>query len=117
MDLQRDVLARAERAADAGEHEPHLVLGQAEAGRDLPRSSCSHCVAMCSVDPAVLAGYREAGLGPERGLVLHRDLVLALDDDVGLGVRVAVHDAHVLEHVAVLGWSFGASGCSAATRR
>ena len=35
VDLHVDVLARPERAADPGERDPHLLLGQAEARRDL----------------------------------------------------------------------------------
>ena len=35
VDLHVDVLARAERPADPGQRDPHLLLGQPEAGRDL----------------------------------------------------------------------------------
>ncbi len=102
MNLQRDVLPRAEGAADAGEHEPHLLLGESEAGRDLTQILVEPLRRDVERHAAVLPGYRESGLGPERGLVLHRDLVLALDDDVRPRVGVAVHDAHVLDDVAVL---------------
>ena len=45
VDLHREVLAPAERPAHAGQREPDLVVGQAEAAAIWPRSTCSHCVA------------------------------------------------------------------------
>ncbi len=53
-------------------------------------------------DAAVLSGDRETGFGTERGLVLHRHFVFALDDDIGGRVRIAVHDADILDDVAIL---------------
>ena len=77
MDLHGQVLARAERAADAGQHQPHLVFWQAEAGRDLRLVHVQPLGGHVQLDPAVLGGHRQAGLGAEERLVLHADLVAA----------------------------------------
>src|SRR5205807_5327144 len=66
MDLQRDVLARTERAADAGEHEPHLLLGEPETWRDLTQILVEPLRRDVKRHAAVLPRYRESGLGPER---------------------------------------------------
>ena len=84
MDLHRDVLAPAERAADAGEREAHLVLRQGERSGDLVAVDVQPLGRDEEVDPAVLGGHREPGLRPEERLVLHPHLVLAADHDVGL---------------------------------
>ncbi len=53
------------------------------------------------VDPAVARRNRQPALGPERRLVLHPGLVVAVDPHVGRsGVDVAVGDVHVAQHVA-----------------
>ena len=80
VDLERDVLARAERAAHAGEHEPHLLLRQVEAGRDLLAVLVQPLGGDVQLDavPAVV-GDRQRRLEPEERLVLHADLVGALD--------------------------------------
>ena len=52
------------------------------------------------VDAALAVGHREPRLGPEEGLVLHADLVLAADHDVGRRVGVAVVDAQMAQDVA-----------------
>ena len=87
VDLHRQVLAAAERAADAGERHPHLVLGQAEDGGDLAQVGVQPLGGDVEVDAAVLGGHGEAGLRAEEGLVLHAEGVLALDDDVGALAR------------------------------
>ncbi len=73
-----------------------------EARRDLARSSCSHWVEMYRSTPAVLGRARP---GPTRGrgrLVLHADLVGALDRRPRpTRARVAVADHQVAEDVAV----------------
>src|SRR5439155_19379670 len=95
MDLQRDILPRAERPTDTGEHEVDLRLGQAEAGGDLSEILVQPLRRDVQRHAAVRIRDRESGLGTEWRLVLHPDLVLALDDDLGGRVRVAVHDAPV----------------------
>ncbi len=111
VDLHRDVLAAAEGTADAGERHAHLLLGQAEDGGDLPEVRVQPLGGDVEVDTAVLAGYREAGLGAEEGLVLHAEGVLAGDDDVGApgGLvrvaaddRLAVHDVRVRDVAGVV---------------
>ena len=83
MDLHAEVLAGAERAADAAERDPHLVGRQVEAGGDLVAVDVQPLGRHEQVDAAVLGGHREAGLGAEERLVLHPDLVVAGDHDVG----------------------------------
>lgn len=56
------------------------------------------------VDAAVLLGHGESGLGPEEGLVLHAEGVLALHDDVGApagGGDVSAHDGLAVHDVGV----------------
>ena len=87
MDLQADVLAGAERAADAAEHEAHLLLGEPEAGGDLLAVLVQPLGGDVQLDAAaVVVGDRQRRLEPEERLVLHADLVGALDDDVAGGV-------------------------------
>ena len=101
VDLHGEVLARAEGAADAGERDPHLLLGQAEARRDLLPVDVQPLRRDVEVDAAVGGRDGEPGLRPERRLVLHRRLVVALDPDVGLDrVGVPADDVHVAEDVA-----------------
>ena len=90
MDLHREVLAAAERAAHAGQREPHLLGRQAEARGDLVAVDVQPLGRDVEVDAALAVGDREPGLRAEEGLVLHADLVLAGDDDVGRRVGVAV---------------------------
>ena len=100
MDLHRQVLAAAERAAHAAERDAHLLRRQVEAGRGLVAVDVQPLRGDEEVDAAVLGRHREAGLGAEEGLVLHPDLVLAADHDLGGGLRVAVLDPHVAQQVA-----------------
>ena len=102
VDLQRHVLARTERAADAREHQTHLRLGQPEAGGDLAEILVQPLRRDMQGHAAVRVGDRETRFGSERRLVLHPDLVLGLDDHVGPCVRIAVHDAHILDDVPVV---------------
>ena len=82
VDLEADVLPGAERAADAAEHEPHLLLRQAEAGGDLLAVLVQPLGGDVQLDAAAaVVGHRERGLEAEERLVLHADLVRALDDD------------------------------------
>ena len=95
-----EVLAAAERAADAAEHEPHLLRRQVERGGELVAVDVQPLGGDEEVHAAVLGRHREARLRPEEGLVLHADLVLAGDHDLALGVRVAVADRDVAQQVA-----------------
>ena len=103
VDLQADVLAGAERAADAGEGHPHLVGRQAEAGGDLVAVDVQPLGRHVQVDAAVVVGDGEPGLGAHERLVLHADLVGALDDDLARGRRVAVAD-HQVAKTLPSGW-------------
>ena len=99
--MQADVLARAERAADTGEREPHLLLGEPEARGHLVAVVVQPLGRDDEVDAAVVGGDRQARLRAHERLVLHADLVGALDDDRTVRRRVAVADDQVAEHVAV----------------
>src|SRR5207245_1137420 len=101
MDLDRGVLAGAERAAHAREDDPHLRLRQPEAWRELVEVLVKPLRGDVERDAPVLTRYGEPGLRTERRLVLHRELVFAFDDDVGLRRGVAVTDADALEDVAL----------------
>ena len=92
VDLHREVLAPAEGAADPGEVDPHLLLLEPEAGRDLVAVDVQPLRRHVDVDAALAVGHREPGLRPEEGLVLDPELVDALDADLAGGVRVAVAD-------------------------
>ncbi len=95
VDLHRDVLAAAERAADAAEREPHALGRQAEAGGDLVAVDVQPLRRDVQIDAAVAVRHRQPGLRAQERLVLHADLVGALDDDVGIrrrGVAVLDHD-------------------------
>ena len=87
MDLHREVLAAAERAADAGEVDPHLLERQPEAGRDLAAVDVQPLRRDVDVDAALAVGHREPGLGAEERLVLAAELVDAGDGDVALPRR------------------------------
>lgn len=104
VDLHGQVLAATEGAADAGQRHAHLVLGQAEDRGDLLEVRVQPLGGDVQVDAAVLGRHGETRLGAEERLVLHAEVVLALDDEVGLlgglfGVaaddRLAVHDVRV----------------------
>ena len=92
MDLHGEVLAPAERAADAGEVDAHAVRRQAEARRHLVAVDVQPLRGDVDVDTALAVRDGQAGLGPEERLVLDAELVGSLDDHVGLGLRVAVAD-------------------------
>src|SRR5207245_6586350 len=90
VDLERDVLACAERAADAGEDEVHLRFGQPQAGRDLAKVLVQPLRRDVELDAAVLPRDGEPGLRSKRRLILHPELVLALNDDVRSDVWITV---------------------------
>jgi hypothetical protein len=100
MDLHAHVLASPERPTHSGQVKADLVLRDVEAGRDLLTVHVEPLGGHVQVDPAVLGRNGQPGFRPQRGLVLHPGLVIALDPDVGLGVRVAVLDTDVAEDVA-----------------
>ena len=92
VDLHREVLAAAERAADAGEVDPHLLGREAEAGRDLVAVDVQPLRRDVDVDAALAVRDRDARLRAEERLVLLADLVDAGDRDVRRRVRVAAPD-------------------------
>ena len=92
MDLHGEVLAPAERAADAGEVDAHAVRRQAEARRHLVAVDVQPLRRDVDVDAALPVRHGQAGLGAEERLVLDPELVGSFDDDVGLRLGVAVAD-------------------------
>ena len=74
MDVDREVLAAAERPAHAGQREPHLLGRQAESEADLALVDVQPLGGDVQVDAAVLGRHGEPGLRAEEGLVLHADL-------------------------------------------
>ncbi len=102
MDLQADVLAGAERPADTAEHEPHPILGQAEACRDLFAVLVQPLRGDVQLDAgAAVVGDCERGLEAEERLVLHAQLVGALHHHVACRGGVATDDPLCSQHVAV----------------
>ena len=87
VELHGEVLAAAERAADAGEVDPHHLGRQPEARCDLVAVDVQPLRRDVDVDAALAVGHGEAGLRPEERLVLDADVVDARDDDLALGVR------------------------------
>ncbi len=99
--LHVDVLARAECAAHAGQVQPDLFLGQAQAGCDLLPVDVQPLRGDIYVYPAVLGGHGQPRLGPQRGLVLHGGLVVAVHPDIcRRGVGVTVKKMDMAQHVA-----------------
>ena len=100
--LQADVLPRAERPADAAEHEPDSVLRESEAGGDLLAVLVQPLRGDVQLDaPTVVIGDGERSLEPEERLVLHPDLVRPLDHDLAGGIGVAAADPLMAQDVAI----------------
>ena len=73
MDLHREILPSTERAADAREVDPHHVRLEIEARRDLITVDVQPLRRDVDVDTALAVGDRQAGLRPEKGLILLAD--------------------------------------------
>ena len=101
MSLHRQVLARAKRAADAGHCESHLLGRQPKALRELVPVDMQPLRSDVEIDAALAVRNRETRLRAKRRLVLHTDLVLALDDHVRVRVLVASPDLDPPGDVAV----------------
>jgi hypothetical protein len=102
MHLHRQVLATAERAADPGEMDPHLVERQTETRRHLRPVDVQPLRRDVDVDAAFAVRDREPRLGAEERLVLNADLVDAAHAEVAFRVRVAVADHHVPHDVRAI---------------
>ncbi len=97
MDLHGEVLAPAEGAADAGEVDAHLRRRQAEAGRDLVAVDVQPLRGDVDVHAALPVRNGQARFGPEEGLVLDAELVVAADRDLGGSVGVPVADRELAD--------------------
>ena len=99
--------SRARRAADAAQHQADPLLRQPEAGGDLLAVLVQPLRGDVQLDAAtVVVGDGDAGLETEERLVLHADLVRALDDDVADSVDVAAADPLVAQTLPS-GWIGG----------
>jgi len=101
MRLHREILPGAECAAYARHREPNLLQRQPEDTRQLLLVDVQPLGRDVEVDAALAVRNREPRLGAQRRLVLHADLVLALDHHVGARGLFAVADLDVPEQVAV----------------
>ena len=99
MDLHREILAAAERAADPGEVDPHHLRRQPEAGRDLVAVDVQPLGRDVDVDAALAVGDGQPRLRPEERLILDADVVDAADGHVPVGVGIAVADDQVADDV------------------
>ena len=90
MDVQAEVLAGAEGTADATQGQPHQLGFEAEALGDLVAVVVQPLRRHDQLDAAVVGRQRQPGLGTEERLVLHADLVGALDDDRAVLVGIAL---------------------------
>ena len=100
MHVHRQVLAAAERAADAGQRQPHLLGRHPQRQADLPLVDVQPLRRDVEVDAAVLGRYGQPGLRPEEGLVLHPDLEVEGDDDRRDRVGLAAAQPQVPDEVA-----------------
>ena len=104
VDLHREVLAAAERAADAAEHEPHLLRRQVEARRRAGRGRRAATGWRCT---GRRRRPRPARRGPDSGprnawSCMPTSYSPVTTTSPG-GVRVAVADRHVAQQVAATG--------------
>ena len=99
VELHREILPAAERTADAGEVDPHLLGLEPEARRDLVAVDVEPLGGDVDVDAALAVRHREARLWPEEGLILDADVVDARHHDLALRVGIAVRDHEVPDDV------------------
>jgi hypothetical protein len=97
VDLHGEVLASAEGTADAGEVNAHLGRREAEAGRDLVAVDVQPLCGDVDVHAALAVRDGQARFGPEEGLVLDAELVVAGDGHLAGRVRVSVADRQLAD--------------------
>jgi hypothetical protein len=93
------VLATAERAADAGQREPDAVSRQAERGSDLLLVYMQPLGRDEQIRPAAAIRYGKPGFRAEERLVLHADRVAAGDDHIRRNLPAPLADPHVPDQV------------------
>ena len=99
MDLHRQILPPAERAADPGEVQPHLVGLEPQARRDLVAVDVQPLGGDVDVHASFPVRDTEPGLGPEERLILHAELVDARHGHVPLRLGITVADDEVADDV------------------
>ena len=99
MDLDREVLAAAEGAADAGEVDPNPFGLEVEAGRDLVAIDVEPLGCDVDVDAALPVGDRDPRLRAQERLILRADLVDARHHDLTFHAGIAVRDLDVPQDV------------------
>jgi hypothetical protein len=100
--VHREVLAAAERAADPGQGQPHLLRRHAERQADLPLVDVQPLGRHVQVHAAVLGRDGQPGLRAEERLVLHADLEVEGDDHRRGGLRIAASQLQVPDQVALV---------------
>src|SRR6056300_1584046 len=102
MHLQGDVLATAEGSTYSTEGEPDAIFLETEAGSDLATILMQplRCHEELHAGPVVV-GNSDGRFEAEEGLVLHADLVGALDGDFPDQVLIATNDPLMAYDVAV----------------
>src|SRR4029450_13745159 len=95
VDLHREVLAAAERAAHAREMDPDLLLAEPQTRSHLVAVDVQPLGRDVDVDAAFAVRNGESRLGPEERLILDSELVVALDGDIARRLWVAAADSHV----------------------
>src|SRR5439155_13903584 len=92
VDLHRQVLAAAERAADACEMDTHLFWLQVQTRRDLVAIHMQPLRRDVDVHATLAVRYGKPRLRPEERLVLDPDFVDTGNRHLALDLRVAVPD-------------------------
>jgi hypothetical protein len=104
-DLQRHVLASAERAADGRVLDAHTVGRQAQGVGDLPAVFVRPLAGDLDRHAPLVVNVADAGFGLQVGVLLMGQVVAPLDDDLGrgpAGVHVPLANLVVLEDVAAV---------------
>jgi len=97
--MEIDVLPGPEGTADAGGMGPHLVRAKPQARHHLFLVDVDVLAGGEEIDTTVTVGDRQTGLGPQWRLILHADLVEALDDHRATRPLLATSDPHPPEHL------------------
>ena len=103
MDVYRDVLTRSERATDPCRMAADLIWFHGEARNDLAVVDMDPLAGDVEIKAALTVRYRQAGLRPERRLVLHGRLVESLDNNGPNGLLVTTANFHLPEEETILG--------------
>ena len=107
MDVQVDVFSGPEGATDPRRVGTHLIRSESEAGHHLLLIDVHVLARRVQIDTALAVRDGETGLGPQRRLILHPDLVLTLDHDGAAQALVPASDAQPAKHLVTVVGLFG----------